>query len=393
MELCKGFGRSGGGKVKRIFSLILAAALTVSILAAGAAAAQQPGLSVTAALSDDGSIVTATVHVTQTEALAGLQFTLNYDSSLMSVTGDPVVGGAAAKMSYICNPNTKEMVALVAYSATAVQNDGGDLLTVKFAVKSGASGSTELRLTECELVDNDVKDIAIGTPVAASITLKAPSQAAVVTEPGVVTSKDLDNTDAGTSNPQDSTASSAFSDCRGHWAESYIAKAAEAGLVNGMGGGLYKPDTNMTRAQFVTILWRYAGSPEPTAAASFTDLDKTQTWYMKAVAWAYEKGIVNGIGAGRFGPNGLVTREQMMTILFRYSGQTPGIEQGLYAGAFRDGDQISPWAKTALYWAVYNNVYCGVSAVSAGDTLAPGGKATRAQIAVVMVKYSEAFSK
>ena len=163
--------------------------------------------------------------------------------------------------------------------------------------------------------------------------------------------------------------------------------------VYSMGGGLYKPDTNMTRAQFVTILWRYAGSPEPTAAASFTDLDKTQTWYMKAVAWAYEKGIVNGIGAGRFGPNGLVTREQMMTILFRYSGQTPGIEQGLYAGAFRDGDQISPWAKTALYWAVYNNVYCGVSAVSAGDTLAPGGKATRAQIAVVMVKYSEAFSK
>lgn len=369
--------------MKRAFSLLLAVALAAALLVGSASAASQPALSVTAVQSDDGSTVTATVHVAQTVPLAGLQFTLTYDGSLMSVTGDPVVGGAAAKMSYICNPDKENKVILVAYSTTDVENSGGDLLTVTFAVKSGASGSASFGLTDDMLINGDLAAISAGEPAAKTIAVRAPGTVVTPVDPTVVSGGDI-KTD---------TESTPFTDCSGHWAESYIAKAVKAGLVNGMGNNLYQPDATMTRAQFVTILWRYAGSPEPKSATPFTDLDKTQTWYLKAVAWAYENGVINGVGNGKFGPGGAVTREQMMTILFRYSGKSAGVEQSLYGNAFRDGDQISDWAKTAIYWAVYNDVFCGVSAVKVGDTLAPGSKATRAQIAVVMVKYSEAFAK
>lgn len=185
-----------------------------------------------------------------------------------------------------------------------------------------------------------------------------------------------------------SAADAAFKDVSGHWAEEYILQAGERSLVQGY-NGLYRPDDTMTRAELVTVLWRASGEPEPKGTASFTDL--TQDWYKKAVAWAEENAVVNGVAPGKFNPDGNVTREQVAAILFRLAGSTSGDEAMWgplsYDSYYTDADKISSYAKAAVYWCIYNYVYCGEASVAEGDTLAPKADATRGQIATMVVRY------
>lgn len=179
----------------------------------------------------------------------------------------------------------------------------------------------------------------------------------------------------------------AFTDVSGHWAESYINQAYQRQLVKGY-NGLYRPDDGMTRAEMVTILWRAMGEPKPTKTASFTDL--TQEWYKDAVAWAEEQSVVNGIAAGKFDPDGNVTREQLATILHRLSGGASGMEilfTSSYDAFFKDSGKISAYAKSAVYWCYFNSIYCGEASVDVGETLAPNADATRGQIAVMICCY------
>ena len=177
-----------------------------------------------------------------------------------------------------------------------------------------------------------------------------------------------------------------FTDVSGHWAESYITQAAELELIQGY-DGKYSPDDPMTRSQMVTILWRAVGSPEPKAAATFTDL--TQDWYKKPVAWAQENGVINGTGEGKFSPEGLVTREQLVTVLHRLAGSPMDalLFNQFYEWQYPDSGQISDFAKQALYWSIYKNIYCGKSGLSVGKTLDPQEPASRGQIAVMIIRY------
>lgn len=184
-----------------------------------------------------------------------------------------------------------------------------------------------------------------------------------------------------------SAAGVTFQDVDGHWAEAYILQAGERSLVQGYNGS-YRPDDSMTRGELVTILWRAMGEPEPKGQASFTDL--TQDWYKKAVAWAEETAVVNGTAPGKFSPDGNVSREQLATILFRLAGSTSGMEMmftSIYDDYYDDEQDISSYAKAAVYWCVFNEVYCGEAAVDEGHTLAPKADATRGQIAVMMIRY------
>lgn len=188
-----------------------------------------------------------------------------------------------------------------------------------------------------------------------------------------------------------------FEDTRGHWAESYIEEAVGLGFINGYGDGRYGPDDQMTRAQFVTILWREAGQPEPAGKASFTDLNPRQTYYHKAVAWAEENGVMNGVGVNsagenQFKPDSDVTREQIAATLFRMSGSISGMEMiwiSTYEQNLRDSSSVSDWARSAVWWSVYNRIMCDTNRIEIDDTIAPRDAATRAQIAVMMVRYHE----
>lgn len=177
-----------------------------------------------------------------------------------------------------------------------------------------------------------------------------------------------------------------FTDVSGHWAESFIIQAADRQLIQGY-DGKYNPDDPMTRAQLVTILWRAEGSPEPKGAADFTDL--TQEWYKKPVAWAQENSVVNGVGNGKFDPDGTVTRQQLAAVLHRLAGSPMDamLFTQFYDADYPDSGAVSSYAKQAIYWCIYRQVYCGESSLSVGKTLDPQAPASRGQIAVMIVRY------
>ena len=157
------------------------------------------------------------------------------------------------------------------------------------------------------------------------------------------------------------------------------------GLMNGVGSGRFDPDGSMTRAMLVTVLWRYAGQPAA-SGAPFSDVPAGK-WYTRAVAWASEQGVVNGVGGGRFDPDGQITREQMAAILYRYAAGT-GVDVSAQASltGFPDGANASRYAVKPLQWCLAEGIIGGTS--SGGVIyLAPQGSATRAQVATILMRY------
>ena len=179
-----------------------------------------------------------------------------------------------------------------------------------------------------------------------------------------------------------------FIDMTSHWGESFVQQAVEMGLFTGYPDGTFKPDDTISRADFVTVLWRSAGSPEPKTAAPFADVP-ANAYYAKAVAWAKENGYVDGTGATTFAPADALQRQAAMKILFCYNGAQSGLELLLtsaYDAAFTDSGMIASWAKAPLYWAYYNDIISGVG----GDCLSPTTSVTRAQMAKILVNYLNA---
>lgn len=177
-----------------------------------------------------------------------------------------------------------------------------------------------------------------------------------------------------------------FEDVKGHWAESFVNKAADLGLFKGDDKGNFNPDDNVTRAQFVTVLWRMAGSPAVDTEVPFTDISNQIDEFKSAIAWGFEKGYINGTTETTFEPDSTLTREAGMKILHYYSGGQTGGEMvltAIYDGYFEDSSEISGWAKASMYWGVYNKLISGTSET----TITPKGTATRAQLAKILVNY------
>lgn len=179
-----------------------------------------------------------------------------------------------------------------------------------------------------------------------------------------------------------------FSDTAGHWGEAYVTEAAARGLFSGYEDGRFAPDEPMTRAQFVTVLWRMAGRPEAAAETPFTDIAGESAEFRGAIAWGCRMGYINGVSEDSFAPAGLLTREQAMKILFYFAGGGTGGEAELYEvydRGYADSAAISSWARGPMYWGVYNRIIAGV-----GDgLLAPQGTATRAQLAKILIVYMD----
>ena len=166
------------------------------------------------------------------------------------------------------------------------------------------------------------------------------------------------------------------------WFYDAVNYASAHGLMDGVSNKLFAPIEPMTRAMLVTVLWRYEECPVA-KPSSFADL--TDGWYKAAVAWAAENGIVNGVGDGRFDPNGNVTREQMAAILYRYA-EKKGIDMSKHGdlSGFPDRGKVSAWAADAIAWAV------GTGLITGSDgKLVPQGNATRAQVATILMRFIE----
>ena len=178
------------------------------------------------------------------------------------------------------------------------------------------------------------------------------------------------------------TASSVFSDVNARtcsWAANAVDFMNEYGLVKGTGTSTFGWKGNMTRGDFVLILYRNAGSPSVYGVSNpFTDVKSTD-YYYEAVLWAYRNNVVNGTSTTTFGPKGKITREQIASILWRLAGKP------VYSASLRsytDYASVSDYAYDAMSWAVGSGYVKG-----SGAKLSPRNNATRAEVAVMLHRY------
>ncbi len=169
------------------------------------------------------------------------------------------------------------------------------------------------------------------------------------------------------------------------WSHEGIEFAYHRGLFEGTAKMTFSPNKTMTRAMLVTVLWRYDGRAEGVPTA-FTDVQPDR-WYTDAADWAAESGIVKGVSETLFDPNGIISREQLAVILFRYCEQK-GITVANRAdfSTFPDAASVSPWAKDAMQWAVAAGLITGTR-IGSTLYLDPQGGATRAQVALILMRF------
>ena len=168
---------------------------------------------------------------------------------------------------------------------------------------------------------------------------------------------------------------------KSEWYYDGVVYAIENGLMVGVSATEFAPDETLTRAMLVTILYRLAGEPALTAKdTTFTDVPEDE-WYANAVAWAVATGLTSGVSATEFAPDEPVSREQLVTFLWRYADK-PDSTQSL--SAFSDAGKVSDYAVTAMQWAVEQGIVKG-----SDGKLLPKTSATRAEIANIFMRFEK----
>ncbi len=176
------------------------------------------------------------------------------------------------------------------------------------------------------------------------------------------------------------------------WYAGAVASVSQQGLMAGTSATTFSPAATTTRGMLVTILYRMAGTPDladENLGYPFADVD-AQSWYSDGVYWARLNGVAAGTSTSTFSPNGSLTREQAVTMLYQYA-KAQGYDtaaSGAQAQAFSDFAQVSDWAQQAVIWAVDSGLIAGTDA----GTLNPQGSATRAELAAIMVQASALFA-
>ena len=392
-------------KRNRILAIGIALLLAVQLLTPLACAAGAT-LKLTAPdkLPDVGQTFTVTAELTGNTGLAAVQLSLGYDDSVVECTGIEngalVAGMLAASNPYATRGGVGAILA--AATTTAVKTDGS-LAVFTFRVK--AAGDAKLTLADALLSDIDGKALSLSYSLPALIAQGSGSDSGSgsgsdAEKPGTDNKKSEDDKksededkpedeEKPADGAQEEVKSGSFRDVTSaHWAFASVEREAELGLVTGYSDGTFRPDTPVTRAQFVLMLWRMCGKPAAAKAASFADA--SADWYQDALSWAVENGYVNGLSDTRFGPDAPITRQQATAILFRLNGGQSGTEltlTGIYEQTFADSTTIASWAKDATWWAVYHELVSGVG----GSRIAPEANASRAQIAAILLRYADQF--
>ncbi len=170
----------------------------------------------------------------------------------------------------------------------------------------------------------------------------------------------------------------------GAWYEEAVSFALINGFMNGVAADRFDPNGSMTRAMFVTVLARMDGEPlDNNATSVFKDVPSGQ-WYTGAIAWATKSGLLYGVGDGKFDPNGVLTREQTATLLFRYATREKlDVEPRADLSGYKDYKKVGSYALDAMSWANAKGIVKGVSATS----LDPRGKCTRAQVSQMFMTF------
>lgn len=358
---------------RKIVSIFLAVLMVLS-LCVPASAAETTALDLD--WSQWGNNLSVDALLTAKGATNG-RLVITYDPSLLTLKDV-----SAGDDSWIVSIDTDTAGEIAfAWVASDITNPETRLVTVDFKTKTTASGyKTDVDFEITELYDNGK---AMTRPEEE--TLRVTSEGISVPSKGNSGSGSGNGSGSGSSSALDdiiSTVTNPFTDISGHWAEDEIISAYLAGLVNGLGDGRFGPDEALNRAMFTTLLYRLAGSPAVSGSNPFTDV-ANGVYYTDAVIWAYQNGVVTGTSATTFDPNATLTREQMVTMLYRYA-QFAGIDTSASTSlsSFTDSASVSGYAVNAMQWAVAEGIIKGQ-----GNALVPAGTTTRAQAAAVLVRF------
>ncbi len=314
-----------------------------------------------------GESFTVELYLSGNPGFSSAQLTLGYNSNVLRCT-QCSTGELLSDMLSAVNCNGSDGAAVAAAGAVDSHGDG---ILASFTFEVIASGNCDFELKNVKLLNSagEALSSAVGT-----FSLTAAAQTGQTATPA----------------PTDEPAKIALADIEGHRAEDSIAALAQRGIVEGYPDGTYRPDAPVTRAQFVTALWRAMGSMEPQSEPPFRDLSPTG-YYRTAVAWAAESGIVRGVGDELFKTHGHISRQEAAAMLHRGAGSPVGGElmfSGIYDGHFADSDDLAHWAKDAVYWAVYEELWCGIGSGEYGEVLGGRQGLTRGEMAVMLAELT-----
>lgn len=169
------------------------------------------------------------------------------------------------------------------------------------------------------------------------------------------------------------------------WFYNDVMYCYENGIMLGMGNGKFAPKNNTTRAEMAQAMYRLLGGEPTSETAPFTDV-KSSAWYATAVNWCYAHNIVNGDSKTTFSPNKNITREQVVTILYRSAVSLDAdTSEGSY-DSFADAAKVSNYAKTAWGWSVKHGIINGEQ-TGGKMYLYPQRNITRAELATVLARF------
>lgn len=405
---------------KVLVVMLVIATLLLSVMPVMAASDIVLAVDYPETLPKAGEKFEVTVSIENNPKVYGVEFVLVFDKDKLTCT-EMYAGELVAGAMYVTNPNANDGAK---FAAVTLSGFSGDKVAAYCVFKAKEDiKEFDFSLDGVLVLDENTKNIAYGVrigdgdveelpeeeePVAPSKP-SAPEKPSAQTKPSVPdddTPEDPETPDkdvaeekpdvqGGTEDQSSEVVeSTTFADdaAIAGWAKTYVNKAANQGLFKGDNLGNFNPNSPVTRAQFVTVLWRMAGKPEVTDETPFVDIQNQIPEFKSAIAWGYKNGYINGTSETTFAPDGTLTREAGMKILHLYSGGKSGSEtlfEGIYDGIFKDSESIATWAKPSVYWGVYNKLISGTGA----DTLTPQGTATRAQLAKILVSYIESYQK
>lgn len=168
----------------------------------------------------------------------------------------------------------------------------------------------------------------------------------------------------------------------GDWYYDAVQFVYSKGIMDGVDYYKFAPNGTITRGMILTMLWRMAGEPFEMPVTSFTDVEIGR-YYTTAVAWACRNGIADGMGESTFGPNDAITREELVTLMYRYAQYFGHSCIGTSIEGFADAGSVSSYAYNAMCWAYKAGVVTGTT----GSRLNPQGTASRAEAAQMIMSF------
>jgi len=296
--------------------------------------------------------------------------------SRVAATGSDLASDAGPSLSLTTNSGGGGSGSSAAsYTITVTANKGGTISPTSAKVTKGASQTFTITAEEGYAISDvlvDGKSVGIVSRYTFSDVQEAHTIKAVFAKEEA--------------NAEDSNLDNHFEDVgEADWFYSAVEYIIEKGLMNGTGETTFEPALPTTRGMIVTVLWRLENQPQVSALISFNDVANGE-YFTEAVAWAEGNGIVKGYDADTYGPLNYITREQLAAILYRYAqqkGYDMSVGEEINILSYPDAFEISEYAIPAIQWA------CGTCLMEGRDngTLDPKGKATRAEVAIILQRF------